>query len=138
MDENGLDLDEIRSALPDRVEPHIDLAEYLSDRGMQHEAENAYSDAFNYLDKEVEVNPSCFFKAGTYFTKQKNYEEALNIMLKGIEYVPDNAKIRIAAAFLYEKVGIPYRATEELKYALILDPKNRRARKKLQELIAKQ
>jgi hypothetical protein len=39
---------------------------------------------------------------------------------------------------LYEKVGIPYRATEELKYALILDPKNRRARKKLQELIAKQ
>ena len=55
-------------------------------------------------------------------------------MLKGIEYVPDDANIRIAAAFLYEKVGIPYRATEELKYALILDPKNRRARKKLQEL----
>jgi tetratricopeptide (TPR) repeat protein len=105
---------------------------------MQHQAENIYSDAFNYLDKKVEVSPSCFFKAGTYFTKQKDYEEALNIMLKGIEYVPDNAKIRIAAAYLYEKVGIPYRATEELKYALILDPKNRRARKKLQELIAKQ
>jgi hypothetical protein len=57
-------------------------------------------------------------------------------MLKGIEYVPDDANIRIAiaAAFLYEKVGIPYRAAEELKHALILDPKNRRARKKLQEL----
>jgi tetratricopeptide (TPR) repeat protein len=138
MAENGLGLNEIRGALPDRVEPYIDLAEYLLDRGMQHQAENTYSDAFNYLDKKVEVSPSCFFKASTYFSKQKNYDEALNIMLKGIEYVPDNAKIRIAAAFLYEKVGIPYRATEELKYALILDPKNRRARKKLQELIARQ
>jgi hypothetical protein len=59
-------------------------------------------------------------------------------MLKGIEYLPDNAKIRIAAAFLYERIGISYRATEELKYALILDPKNRRARKKLQELEATQ
>ena len=138
MDEKGLDLNEIRSALPDRVEPYIDLAEYLLDKGMQSEAENTYIEAFNYLDKEAEVSPNCFFKAGTYFTKQKKYDEALNIMVKGIEYQPDNPKIRIAAAFLYEKVGIPYRATEELKYALILDPKNRRAQKKLQELIASQ
>jgi O-antigen ligase len=138
MDENDLDLNEIRSTLPDRVKPIIDLAEYLLDNGMEPEAENTYLDAFNYLDQEVEVSPSWFLKASKYFTKQKNYDDALAILLKGIEYLPDNAKIRIAAAFLYERIGIPYRAVEELKYALILDPRNRRVRKILQKLVASQ
>ena len=57
-------------------------------------------------------------------------------MLKGIEYLPDNAKIRVAAASLYERNGILYRAVEEYKHALILDPKNRNVRKKLKELEA--
>jgi tetratricopeptide (TPR) repeat protein len=103
---------------------------------MQPEAESAYLNAFKYLDKEEDVNPSCFLKASRYFTKQKQYDEALNIMLKGIEYLPDNAKIRVAAASLYERNGILYRAVEEYKHALILDPKNRNVRKKLKELEA--
>ena len=136
MDEKGLSLDDIRNVLPDRVEPNVYLAEFLLDKGMQHEAERAYLEAFTYLDKEEEVNPTCFFKASRYFTKQKQYDEALNIMLKGIEYLPDNAKIRASAASLYERLGIIYRATEEYKHALILDPKNRHVRKKLKELEA--
>ena len=136
MDEKGLNLNEIRNALPHRVEPNVYLAEFLLDKGMQHEAERAYLDAFTYLDKEEEVNPNCFFKASRYFTKQKQYDEALNIMLKGIEYLPDNAKIRASAASLYEKTGILYRAKEEYKNALILDPKNRHVRKKLKKLEA--
>jgi len=57
-------------------------------------------------------------------------------MLKGIEFLPDNAKIRVAAASLYEKIGIIYRATEEYKHALILDPKNRHVRKKAERTIS--
>ena len=136
MDEKGLSLDDIRNAIPDRVEPNIFLAEFLLDKGMQREAESTYLKAFNYLDNEEEVNPGCFFKANRYFIKQKQYDEALNIMLKGIEYLPDNAKIRVAAASLYERIGILYRAIEEYKNALILDPKNRHVRKKLKELTA--
>lgn len=134
MDEKGLSLDDIRNAIPDRVEPHIFLAEFLLDKKMQSEAERTYLKAFNYLDNEEEVNPGCFFKASRYFIKHKQYDEALNIMLKGIECLPDNAKIRVAAASLYERIGILYRAIEEYKNALILDPKNRHVRKKLKEL----
>ena len=136
MDEKGLNINEIRNALPHRVEPRVSLAEILLDKGMQDDAERAYFDAFAYLDKKEEVSASCFFKASQYFKKQKQYDEALNIMLKGIEFLPDNAKIRVAAASLYEKIGIIYRATEEYKHALILDPKNRHVRKKLKELSA--
>ncbi|MCJ7616039.1 MAG: hypothetical protein MUO43_05830 [Desulfobacterales bacterium] len=134
MDEKGFSLNEIRNALPDRVEPHIFLAEFLLDKGMQREAESTYLKAFNFLDNEEEVNPDCFFRANRYFIKQKQYDEALNIMLKGIECLPDNAKIRAAAASLYERIGILYRAIEEYKNALILDPENRHVRKKLKEL----
>lgn len=39
MDETGLNINEIRNALPHRVEPRIYLAEFLSDKGMQGDAE---------------------------------------------------------------------------------------------------
>ena len=134
MDKQGLSLDDIRNALPDRVEPNIFFAEFLLDKGMQREAENTYSNAFNHLDRKEKVSPDCFFKASIYFTKQTQYDEALNILLKGVEYLPDNVKIRVALASLYERIGIPYRAVEEYKNALILDPKNRHVRNKLKEL----
>ena len=116
----------------------IALAEYLKDSEMEPEAEDTYLDAFNYLDNEDEVRSIWFLRASKYFSRQKKYDEALNILLKGIEYLPDNAKIRMEAAFLYDRIGIPYRAVEELRYALLLDPKNRRARIILQELVAEQ
>jgi tetratricopeptide (TPR) repeat protein len=134
MDKLGLSFDDIKNSLPNRVEPNIVFAEFLLDKGKKHEAETTYLKAFNYLDNEDTVSEACFFKASGYFTKDKQYDEALNILLKGIEYLPDNAKIRIFAASLYEKVGIPYRAIEEYKNALILDPKNRHVRNKLKKL----
>lgn len=136
MDKQGLSLDDIKNALPDRVEPNIFLAEFLLDKGKKHEAERTYLKAFNYLDNEDAVSAGCFFKASGYFTKEKQYDEALNILLKGIEYLPDNAKIRVSAASLYERIGIPYRAVEEYKNALILDPKNRHVKAKLKKLSA--
>jgi len=40
----------------------------------------------------------------------------------------------MAAAVLYEKLGIPYRAVEEYEKALVLDPGNKRAKKRLAAL----
>ncbi len=136
MDELGLSFDDIKNALPDRVEPNVYFAEFLLDKDMLREAERTYLNAFNWLDNEEEVNSSCFFKASAYFIKQKQYDDALNILLKGIEYLPDNVKMRVALASLYEKIGILYRAKEEYKNALIIDPKNRHVKTKLKKLSA--
>jgi Tfp pilus assembly protein PilF len=134
MDELGLSIEDIRNALPDRVEPNVCFAEFLSDKELPSEAERTYLNAFNWLDNEEEVHTGIFFKASTYFIKQKQYDDALNILLKGIEYVPDNVKMRVALASLYERIGILYRAKEEYKHALIIDPKNRRVKAKLKKL----
>jgi Tfp pilus assembly protein PilF len=60
--------------------------------------------------------------------------EALFVMQKAIAALPGNAGIRMTAAETYEKAGIIYRAVEEYRQALMIDPGNDRARKKLDEL----
>jgi Flp pilus assembly protein TadD len=66
--------------------------------------------------------------------KRGMYEDAINVMRKAGETLPDNAGVRITLAETYEKAGIPYRATEEYRKALLLDPGNRRAIEKLGEI----
>ena len=121
-------------ALPERVEPHIIFAEYLVKEKKPDLADAAYKNALTYLDDETEIKPSYFFRVYKYYTKKKEYEAALEVMQKGIKYLPENARIRVAVGALYEKLGIKYRAVEEYKKALVLDPKNRPAKRRLERL----
>lgn len=121
-------------ALPKRVEPHIIFAEYLAEEEKSDLAGGAYKNALRYLDEETEIKPSFFFRICQYYKKKKEYEAALEVMKKGMEYLPDNARIRVTAGALYEKLGINYRAVEEYKKALVLDPKNRQAKRRLERL----
>jgi len=72
MDEKGLNINEIRNALPHRVEPRVSLAEILLDKGMQDDAERAYFDAFAYLDKKEEVSASCFLRPASILKNKSN------------------------------------------------------------------
>ncbi len=62
------------------------------------------------------------------------YDDALTVMRKASETLPNDAGIRITLAETYEKAGIPYRAAEEYRKALVLDPGNRKAGDKLREV----
>lgn len=121
-------------ALPKQVEPHIIFAEYLVEEKKPDLAYAAYKNALSYLDDETEIKPSYFFRICQYYKKKKEYEAALEVMKKGMEYLPDNARIRVTAGSLYEKLSINYRAVEEYKKALVLDPKNRQAKRRLERL----
>ncbi len=131
VDEKLLEESALASVLPERVLPRILYAEYLAEKGDSGAAEAAYAGALAYLDREPEMKPDFFFKVYTYYLKQNRLEAALEVMRKGTELLPENARIRVAAAGLYEKLGISYRAVEEYEKTLVLDPKNRQARKRL-------
>ena len=49
-------------------------------------------------------------------------EKVLDVVLKGIKHLPENARLRTTAASLYKKLGITYRSEEEYAKALILNP----------------
>ena len=142
VDDQLLANNELARVLPERVESRIVFAEYLEEHlteglieGKRIDLVNAaYKDAMSYLDKEEKVQPPHIFKIYRYYMKQKRYEDALAVMQKGMTRLPENGKIRATVGSLYEKLGIPYRAVEEYKTALVFDPKNKLAKRRLQKL----
>ena len=61
-------------------------------------------------------------------------DDALKVMQKAAEYLPNDVGIRLATARLYEKMGILYRAIQEYRKALIIDPKNIMVKRQLDRL----
>jgi tetratricopeptide (TPR) repeat protein len=134
---SGLNDEEISSALPERVEPYFFFADYLHRTGRENMAEDAYLDALQYVKNEDPIKPSYFYEVYQYYMKKGLYNDALKVMRKAIEFLPDDAGIRVTIGGLYEKLGITYRAIEEYKKALIIDPKDNNAKKRLDDLMSK-
>ncbi len=129
--------DEVLGALPERFEPHIIYAEHLAKKGKDKLAYSMYLDSLKYLKSLEKVDSSYFYKAYNYYVNKKFYDEALTIMRKAIEVLPQDPTIRLRTAMLYEKLNITYRAIEEYRQVLVLDPKNREARQRLDNILLK-
>ena len=135
MTQNDFSDKEMFEILPERVEPYLFFGDYLlNNADKKQKAEDIYLTALEYLHKEKKIQQWYFYKVYKYYMKEKRYDDALNIMQKAIEFLPDDVQIRLTTADLYKKIGIDYRAKEEYEKALILDPENRHVRKKLKEL----
>lgn len=131
---NGLSDKDILDALPERVEPHLLFADYLCKTGEEERAEDEYLKALQYLNNEDPVKPSYFYKVYRYYMGKNRYNDALKIMRKAMQFLPENVNIRLSTGGLYEKLGITYRALEEYRKALILDPHNKEAKRRLDRL----
>jgi tetratricopeptide (TPR) repeat protein len=131
---NGLRDDDIFDALPERVQPHLLFADYLSQIGEEDRAEHEYMNALQYMNNEDPVTPAYFYKVYRYYMGKGRYDDALRVMRKAIQFLPENVGIRLTKGRLYEKLGIPYRALEEYKKALDLDPKNKDAKRSIDRL----
>jgi O-antigen ligase/Tfp pilus assembly protein PilF len=134
---NGLGDQEILNSLPERVEPHLYFADYLTRTGKDRMAEEEYSRALQYIKWESAIKPEYFYVVYQYFLRKNRLEDALNVMLKAMEALPNDAGLRIHTADLYEKMGISYKAVEEYRNALVIDPANHEAKKGLDNLLLK-
>lgn len=129
---------EFAGALPDRVEPHLHFAEFLRDTGRVARAEEEYRGALLYLGNEPAVRPAHFTRVADYYARAGRHEEALGILQQAGAALPADVGLRFRSARLYEKLGIAYRAEEEYRQVLLLDPRNRVARQELRRLSAAQ
>lgn len=131
---SGLSDDNIRASLPKRIIPYMAFADYLLNSGNEKEAEEAYLQALRFAGSEKVIKVSYFYKVYEYYSKNKRFEDALNVMLQAKNLLPENAGIRYTAGAVYEKLGMPDMAINEYKEALILDPYNKNAKKRLNAL----
>jgi len=127
-------IDYILKVLPERVEPHINLAHYLDATGREKNAIEVMTKALVFIKYEKKAKPDFFIKIHDFFRGKKRHDQALYVMKKAVEFRPDDARIRFLSGRAYEEAGITYRAIEEYKRTLILDPGRKSARKRIDYL----
>lgn len=125
---------EILETLPKRVRPYFGYGDYLVKNGNHQQAEQAYLTALSYVKNEKKIYGWFFGKVYNYYYRAKRYSNALEIVTQAVDHLPKNVQIRIWMARAYQKLGINYRAVEEYKVALTIDPKSRQAIKGLNQL----
>lgn len=131
---DGLADEQIQQAIPAKAGPTIAFAQYLWQIDREEMAENVYRAALEYATNEKVARPWHFYKIYEFYMRQACFDQALAVMQRAIDTLPDDPGLRITAAKLYEKLGITYRAIEEYKSALVLAPGNKQAREHLERL----
>ncbi|TAN40912.1 MAG: hypothetical protein EPN25_06160 [Nitrospirae bacterium] len=130
---NGLGNEDIQAVMPELVLPHLSFADYLVKTGSDDMAALEYRKAFEFIGNEKDPLPSYFYQARQYFMKKEMYEEALAVMRKGVAALPEDAGLRVGFGEVYEKMGMLNTALEEYKKALLIDPYNLQAKRKIEE-----
>lgn len=122
---------EIRDSLPEMATPHFLFADYLYKTGNEDMAAEEYHSAIGYVKSGKGARPSDFFQACQFFMKKGLSDDALAVMRKAEEVLPRDVGIKMTIAGIYEKTGLPYRAEEEYRKVLMIEPGNEGARRKL-------
>ncbi|MBU4264342.1 MAG: O-antigen ligase family protein [Proteobacteria bacterium] len=125
---------DIQLALPDRVRPHLAFAEFLVKNGEEVMAESAYRNALKYGENETGSLAYAYQKVYDFFARRNRYDEALEIMLQATAHEPKHVSLHLIAAKLYEKMGLMAKATDEYRKVLTIEPRNKSAQQRFQDL----
>ncbi|MEA2115478.1 MAG: O-antigen ligase family protein, partial [Thermodesulfobacteriota bacterium] len=130
---NRLDTEEIRAMLPRHPRAWYEIGRIMEKEGEKGEAEYYYLQGLKLLDTQ-EPRPEYFSRLHRLYLGQKEDGKALAILRKGIEHLPDNPTFHKQLGDYYRKQGILYRAIEEYRQALLLNPKDTTLKRRLDDL----
>jgi tetratricopeptide (TPR) repeat protein len=134
MRTSGLKSFEMKEAFPERALAWQFYANYLVEKKQDRLAERAYRKAMQLTPTEDVPSHGAYWTYYKYLEKNKRYDEAVAVVLEGIELFPENANLHAAAGLLYERQELTYRAGEEYRQALLLNSKLTWVRKRLDRL----
>ncbi len=132
---NGLRDEEIMMAIPESSVPYVHFADYLVSTGNDTIAENVYLKALAYTEKEKDIKTSVFINIYNYYRERRLFNNALYVMKKAADKLPDTVYIRLTRARAYEEAGLTHQAIEHYKEVLDRDPNNKRAKLRLEKLV---
>lgn len=124
---------EMKRILPDHPRAWHLLGSRMEKEERLDEAELYYRTALEHLDN-ADVHPACFSSLHNLYRRTNREDTALEVLRLGIRSLPDHAPFRVLLGDHYLRQGIPYRAAEEYREALRLDPRNPIVRRKLAEI----
>jgi tetratricopeptide (TPR) repeat protein len=130
---NRLNTEEIRIMLPKHPRAWYEIGRIMEKEGKREDAEYYYLQGLELLDTQ-EPRPEYFSRLYNLYFRQKEDGKASAILRNGIEHLPDNATFHKQLGDYYRKQGILYRATEEYRQALQLNPKDVTLKRRIDEL----
>ncbi len=124
-------LEELFALLPPRLEPHLRFARHYWERREQDKALVLYWRGLEFLAAERSVSPHVFLTGYHWLRQRKQDDEAMALLRRGVELLPQVPEFHILLGEAYLKDGIRYRAEEEYAKAQALRPNDEVIRKKL-------
>lgn len=124
-------------------------SEFKAEEGRK-KAKEEYERGVNYFKKKEFISAAaCFSKATEFDERNSRYwnylslaysksrdtlKKAEDALMQAIKLEPENADFLVNLGVIYLKAGVPKRAKTQFEKALMLDPKNEKARKGLKDL----
>ncbi len=135
---SGFSPDQIRDVIPENTLAQLQYGRFREERGELDEALDAYTDALSLMKRDLERNgtvmPEVYLRIGGIYEKKDMLKEALSIYEEGVNLKPDDYSLRVSLARTYDRLGIAYRAMDEYRKALVLNPSSRFAQQRLKRL----
>jgi len=131
--EQNFSPEELQQILPRKTYCWFELGRIMETLNRPDAATRYYLEALEYLDNGGAV-PEYFRRPYELYRRLQQKEQALAILRRGIDALPDNTWFRIQLGDHYAREGIHYRAREEYLQALRSDPDNRELNKKIEAL----
>jgi len=113
------------------------LSNIVFDLGLAYYQVAKYDSSEGIFSKKIQLDS---LAAGAYLNRAlariqlKKYQEAVSDLEKGVKLRPDHMQGHLWLAQVYAFLGMKQKAKEEFKKVLKLDPKNKEAKKGLDEL----
>lgn len=123
--------DEIDYALPETPSAWIVYGDYLQKTGDIEGAEYYRSNALNYIDSTEEISPHWYQQLISYYNSTKQRDKAVRTLRLAVDSVPNYAPFHTQLGDYYRTEGIAYRAEEEYRAALLIDPRSKAAKRGL-------
>ena len=123
--------EEKRMSIPEKSYAYWIYAKRLLAQKNNILADKYFIDATRLASKEVHPDPLIYLTAIDYLESDNRLNSALAIALQGQEVFPHKADFTFLAASFYERTGVKYRAVEEYRKTLLLDPGDRLSEAKL-------
>lgn len=130
----GASDEEIRNALPESPEATVAYAEFLYGIGETEAAAAQYTAALSYMEHQEKINRRPLLRIYNFYMEQGEQNQAMRVLVRASELMPGDVQIRILLGDMYRDMGITYRASEEYQQALLTDPNNSKARRRLEKL----
>ena len=125
---------EIYAALTDNSLVWYTFASYIRNTDYDFMNKEVLVKAVRAAEQEVTPSPQVYLSLARLYAGERNIDEAIAVLKKGVARLPDNMALLYELATMYERLQITYKAIELYKKILLINPGSDKAQKRLAEL----